>query len=76
MTQARTKKDETAAAAAPVADAPVKAAPVKKAKTSTPKKESEHPPYKEMIIAALVHLKERNGSSRQALKKYISGNYK
>jgi histone H1/5 len=29
-----------------------------------------------MIIAALVHLKERNGSSRQALKKYISGNYK
>lgn len=29
-----------------------------------------------MIIAALLHLKERNGSSRQALKKYISGNYK
>jgi hypothetical protein len=46
MTQARTKKDESAVAAAPVADAPVKAAPVKKTKTSTPKKESEHPPYK------------------------------
>lgn len=55
MTQARTKKDETAVAAAPVADAPVKAAPVKaapvkKAKTSTPKKESEHPPYKVRCI--------------------------
>lgn len=50
MTQARTKKDETAVAAAPVADAPVKAAPVKKAKTSTPKKESEHPPYKVRYI--------------------------
>ncbi|KAF8942511.1 hypothetical protein BGZ46_006740, partial [Entomortierella lignicola] len=30
----------------------------------------------EMIVAALLHLKDRNGSSRQALKKYINGNYK
>ncbi|KAG0301843.1 hypothetical protein BGZ97_002587, partial [Linnemannia gamsii] len=81
MTTARTKKADAdaaaTAAAAPVAAAPVKAAPVKKAKAAPgTKKESEHPTYKEMIIAALVHLKERNGSSRQALKKYILGNYK
>ena len=29
-----------------------------------------------MIVAALLHLKDRSGSSRQALKKYIAGNYK
>ena len=29
-----------------------------------------------MVTAALLHLKDRNGSSRQALKKYIAGNYK
>ncbi|KAG0020364.1 hypothetical protein BGZ81_009372, partial [Podila clonocystis] len=75
MVNARTKKDETVAAAPAVAPVAA-AAPVKKTKAAAPKKESEHPPYKEMIIAALVHLKERNGSSRQALKKYISGNNK
>lgn len=47
MVNARTKKDETVAAA-PVAAAPAAAtaAPVKKAKAAAPKKESEHPPYK------------------------------
>ncbi|QPG73897.1 hypothetical protein FOA43_001212 [Brettanomyces nanus] len=29
------------------------------------------PTYKDMIISAVTNLKERNGSSRQALKKYI-----
>ncbi|KAF9971267.1 hypothetical protein BGZ75_001949, partial [Mortierella antarctica] len=78
MALARTKKDDTTAAApaAAAAAAPAKATATKKAKAAAPKKEAEHPPYKEMIINALVHLKERNGSSRQALKKYISGNYK
>ncbi|ORY50118.1 hypothetical protein LY90DRAFT_670753 [Neocallimastix californiae] len=39
-------------------------------------KKAEHPPYREMISAAIVNLKERNGSSRQAIKKYIYANYK
>ncbi|ODV60125.1 histone H1, partial [Ascoidea rubescens DSM 1968] len=32
--------------------------------------------YKEMIIAAILALKDRKGSSRQALKKYVTLNYK
>lgn len=56
---------------------PAKAAP----KKSTPKKKvvkkpAAHPTYKEMIMAAIVALKQRGGSSRQAISKYISGHYK
>ena len=40
------------------------------------KKPAEHPKYSEMIAAAIVALKERNGSSRQAIVKYIAANYK
>ena len=39
-------------------------------------KKPEHPKYSEMIAAAIVSLKERNGSSRQAIVKYIAANYK
>lgn len=49
---------------------------VKKKKPAAPKKPAEHPKYIEMIIAAITALKERNGSSRQAIAKYIKGNYK
>lgn len=35
-----------------------------------------HPPYAEMIKEAIVALKERNGSSLAAIKKYIGGKYK
>ena len=49
--------------------------PAKK-KPAAPKKPAEHPPYSEMIKAAIVALKERNGSSRQAIEKYIKANYK
>ena len=48
-------------------------APKKKA---APKKPAEHPKYIDMIIAAIVALKERTGSSRQAIVKYIKANYK
>lgn len=51
--------------------------PSKKAK-SAPKKEkapANHPKYIEMAVAALNSLKERNGSSRQAIHKYIVGHY-
>lgn len=35
-----------------------------------------HPKYIDMIAAAVTALKERNGSSRQAIVKYIKANYK
>ena len=49
--------------------------PAKK-KTATPKKPADHPPYIDMIKAAIKALKERTGSSRQAIEKYIKANYK
>ncbi|CAH3121631.1 unnamed protein product, partial [Porites lobata] len=49
--------------------------PAKK-KPPKPKKPADHPPYSEMIKAAIVALKERGGSSRQAIEKYIKANYK
>jgi len=40
------------------------------------KKPAEHPKYVDMIAAAIAALKERGGSSRQAILKYITANYK
>ncbi|KAH3896065.1 histone H1-delta-like [Dreissena polymorpha] len=60
------------AVAAPVA-APT---PAKVKKAAKPKKPASHPKYSEMIAAALGALKERSGSSRQAILKYIQANYK
>ncbi len=48
--------------------APVAAA---KKKASKPKKPSNHPKYCDMIKEAISNLKERGGSSRQAILKYI-----
>ena len=45
-------------------------------KKAAPKKPAEHPKYIDMITAAIVALKERTGSSRQAIVKYIQANYK
>merc|ERR1712018_643546 len=47
-------------------------------KTAKPaaKKASNHPTYKVMIAAAIASLKNRSGSSRQAIQKYIEANYK
>lgn len=36
---------------------------------------ARHPPYKEMTIAAITNLKERSGSSRQSIAKYVVSNY-
>ena len=44
-------------------------------KASKPKAPAAHPKYSVMIPAAITALKERNGSSRQAILKYISANY-
>lgn len=61
-----------AASPAKKAASPAKAPkPKKAAKTAA----SAHPPYLEMVIKAVTALKERNGSSRQAILKYIMANF-
>ncbi|KAK9055740.1 hypothetical protein SSX86_026825 [Deinandra increscens subsp. villosa] len=57
---------------------PVVAATKKSKKTSAPKTKNPplHPTYLEMIKDAIVTLKERNGSSPQAIAKFIEGKYK
>ena len=47
------------------------ASPAKKVKKAAPKKPADHPKYIDMITAAISALKERTGSSRQAIVKYI-----
>ena len=64
----------TAIMSSPAAS-PVKKAE-KKAKKPAAKKVADHPKYSEMIAAAIGALKERTGSSRQAILKYINANYK
>merc|ERR1711908_210325 len=41
-----------------------------------PKAPAAHPKYSVMIAAAIKALKDRTGSSRQAIMKYICANYK
>ena len=48
----------------------------KKKAAAKPKKPAVHPKYSEMIQAAVSSLKERGGSSRQAILKYVMANYK
>ncbi|KAL4969970.1 histone H1/H5 family protein [Aspergillus stella-maris] len=53
--------------------------PPKKATTTTAKKASAgptHSSYRDMIKVAILNLKERNGSSRQSIKKYVQANNK
>ena len=51
------------------------AAPAKKAAPKKAKAPAAHPKYSEMVKAALSTLKERGGSSRQAILKYIMKNF-
>ena len=46
------------------------------AKRKITKTPAEHPKYEEMIKTAIRTLKDRNGSSRQAIEKYVKANYK
>jgi histone H1/5 len=50
-------------------------APAPKVKKA-PKAPAAHPKYSVMIAAAITTLKDRTGSSRQAILKYICANYK
>lgn len=45
-------------------------------KTKNPRSKPSHPPTSEMVNNAIKNLKERGGSSLQAIKKYVSANYK
>ncbi|NP_001297416.1 histone H1.2 isoform X2 [Aplysia californica] len=61
---------------APAAVAQTKTTPAKKRAQGKPKAPPAHPQYKIMVVAAISSLKERGGSSRQAILKYIIANYK
>ncbi len=65
---------ETAVATPGVTKA--KKATTPKAKSATKKTAASHPPTSTMVNNALKNLKERGGSSLQAIKKYISSTYK
>merc|ERR1712051_57921 len=52
------------------------AAAAKTKKAVKPKAPAAHPKYSVMITAAIGALKDRTGSSRQAILKYICANYK
>merc|ERR1712037_685374 len=52
------------------------AAAPKVKKATKPKVAAAHPPFANMIATAIKSLKERNGSSRQAILKYIVANNK
>ncbi|XP_065078022.1 histone H1A, sperm-like [Ochlerotatus camptorhynchus] len=54
--------------------APKKAKAASKGEKKT-KALATHPPVNEMVVAALKTLKERHGTSLQAVKKYIGANY-
>lgn len=66
--------EETATASAPAAAA----TPKKKAKSAAkkPKTAPSHPKVSEMVVDAITTLKERGGSSLQAIKKHIGSQHK
>lgn len=68
----------TASSASVPASAPVQASPkkMKAAALKKPRSKPAHPKTSEMVGSAIKSLKERGGSSLQAIKKYISSNYK
>merc|ERR1719266_2157004 len=51
-------------------------AAAKPAKAKKAAKPAAHPPYANMIVAAIKALKDKKGSSRQAILKYVVANNK
>ncbi|XP_035733113.1 histone H1-like [Vespa mandarinia] len=54
----------------------VKPTPRKDTKAKAQRSKSSHPPTSKMVTAAIKELKDRKGSSLQAIKKYIVATYK
>merc|ERR1712055_337097 len=80
-TRAASPRKSPTRAKSPAKRSPAKKSPAKKRspskkRRSTSKKTAAHPAYKDMIKAAIVALKTRGGSSRQAIAKYIGANFK
>ena len=48
----------------------------KPAAAKKPRAKPDHPTFAVMIAAAITSMKERKGSSRQAIEKYVCANYK
>lgn len=67
--------EDSAAVSAPVAAATPKKK-VKGAVAKKPKNAPSHPKVSEMVIESIANLKERGGSSLQAIKKHIGANNK
>lgn len=65
--------DSATSAPAPATTTPKKS---KAAASKKPRVKPAHPPTSDMVNAAIKNLKERGGSSLQAIKKYIAANYK
>lgn len=61
---------------APVQIAPAAPAKAKAPKVKKPSSKPTHPPTEQLVNAAIIALKERSGSSLQAIKKYIATNNK
>lgn len=69
--------DNQPSAAATGASAVTPQSPAKKEKKiKNPRAKPSHPPTSEMVNNAIKGLKERGGSSLQAIKKYVAANYK
>uniref|UniRef100_T1IEP6 H15 domain-containing protein n=3 Tax=Rhodnius prolixus TaxID=13249 RepID=T1IEP6_RHOPR len=67
--------EQPAVETSPTVGKKAKASPKKKAGPKTANKKASHPPTSQMVTAAIKDLKERGGSSLQAIKKYISTTY-
>jgi len=61
---------------AKVAKAKKNVAAATKGKKKTVKSKTDKPTYAAMVTKAILELKEKKGSSRQSIMKYLQGNYK